>query len=70
MYPFCHHIKHEGKKILIPGCMGTAAMGLDNCTCPHPGVKNKQIRSRMVKITEMKKEIEKLENEIVMIKCR
>lgn len=50
--------------------MGTAALGIHRCTCPHPGVKNKEIRSRMVKITEMKKEIEKLENEIAIIKAK
>jgi len=29
----CHYIKHKGVKVLIPGCMGTAAMGIENCTC-------------------------------------
>lgn len=30
----CHYIYTEdGKKVLIPGCMGTAAMGIENCTC-------------------------------------
>lgn len=30
----CHYIYTEdGEKVLIPGCMGTAAMGIENCTC-------------------------------------
>ena len=30
----CHYTYVEGVgKVLIPGCMGTAAMGIDNCTC-------------------------------------
>lgn len=30
----CHYIQDpEIGKVLIPGCMGTAAMGVHNCTC-------------------------------------
>lgn len=30
----CHYIyTSEGEKVLIPGCMGTAAMGIEHCTC-------------------------------------
>ena len=30
----CHYIYTEtGEKVLIPGCMGTAAMGIEHCTC-------------------------------------
>lgn len=30
----CHYTyDEEGNKILIPGCMGTAAMGIEHCTC-------------------------------------
>lgn len=30
----CHYtIDDDGSKILIPGCMGTAAMGIEHCTC-------------------------------------
>lgn len=29
----CHYIYTEtGEKVLIPGCMGTAAMGIEHCT--------------------------------------
>lgn len=61
MYPFCHHITHEGEKILIPGCMGTAAFGLHRCTCSHPGVKNAEIRKRKIQIDKLQEEIEELE---------
>lgn len=30
----CHYIYvPEVGKVLIPGCMGTAAMGIEHCTC-------------------------------------
>ena len=30
----CHYIYTEfGEKILIPGCIGTAARGIEYCTC-------------------------------------
>lgn len=30
----CHYIYTEdGLKVLIPGCMGTAARGIEHCTC-------------------------------------
>ena len=30
----CHYTYTEdGEKVLIPGCMGTAAMGIEHCTC-------------------------------------
>ncbi|ARK08831.1 hypothetical protein A6C57_00095 [Fibrella sp. ES10-3-2-2] len=29
----CHYIYDEGIKVLIPGCIGTAAMGITRCTC-------------------------------------
>lgn len=30
----CHYTYTEdGEKVLIPGCIGTAAMGIEYCTC-------------------------------------
>lgn len=30
----CHYIyTKNGDKVLIPGCIGTAAMGIEHCTC-------------------------------------
>lgn len=64
MYPFCHHTQFEGKKYLIPMCWPVVHSGdRSDCTCPHPGIKNAEIRKRRM-------EIEKLEAEIEEIKAR
>ena len=61
MYPFCHHIKDRGERILIPGCMGTAVYGIERCTCPHPGIKNAEIRKRRIQIEKLEEEIREIE---------
>lgn len=43
----CHYIKdpETGQRILIPGCMGTAARGIENCTC-YPTRKAKDMKNK------------------------
>lgn len=64
----CHHIWVEDVgKVLIPGCMGTAAMGIENCTCRNRTVKifdkqefNEAIRDKNAEIDELYSENAKL----------
>lgn len=61
----CHYIyDKKAGKVLIPGCMGTAAMGIENCTC-RPGDTFYQFEhERFTRITEeMQKDIRELEKE-------
>jgi hypothetical protein len=67
MYPYCHYIKDKetGQKILIPGCMGTAAMGIENCTCEKKILKKfKTVDELVIEVKRLQKENEELFNEL------
>lgn len=59
----CHYTYVPGVgKVLIPGCMGTAAMGIDHCTCRTAPADfereryNKAVRILRTEIKELEKE--------------
>ena len=59
----CHYI-YEAKigKVLIPGCMGTAAMGIHNCTCrpdpPYSSFERERYNETVKALRADKKELE------------
>lgn len=54
----CHYkVDKIAGKVLIPGCMGTAAMGIDNCTCYSY---NRRKLTPEELISELKNEIKEL----------
>ena len=61
----CHYIYTEtGEKVLIPGCMGTAAMGNEHCTCrfeKSPAQFEREQYNETIKV--LKQEIKDLESE-------
>lgn len=61
----CHYIYTEtGEKVLIPGCMGTAAMGIEHCTCrfeKSPAQFEREQYNETIKV--LKQEIKDLESE-------
>lgn len=61
----CHYIYTEdGEKVLIPGCMGTAAMGIEHCTCRSKiSPANFEIESYNKTVNALRAEIKELEYE-------
>lgn len=61
----CHYIYTEdGEKVLIPGCMGTAAMGIENCTCRSENTFAEFERERYNEtIKALRQEVKDLESE-------
>ena len=61
----CHYIYTEtGEKVLIPGCMGTAAMGIEHCTCRFEKSPAQVEREQYIEtIMVLKQEIKDLESE-------
>lgn len=61
----CHYIYTEtGEKVLIPGCMGTAAMGIEHCTCRFEKSPTQFERERYNEtVKALKQEIKDLESE-------
>lgn len=61
----CHYIYTEtGEKVLIPGCMGTAAMGIEHCTFrfeKSPAQFEREQYNETIKV--LKQEIKDLESE-------
>ena len=67
----CHWIRHEGSKILIPGCMGVAAnMGYGRsdawvkstyCTCPR------RMRRDPPDVAEIKRELAELKTQVAVL---
>lgn len=61
----CHYIYTEdGEKVLIPGCMGTAAKGIEYCTCRSeipPVCFEKELYNETV--NALRAEIKELEHE-------
>lgn len=50
----CHYMYvPEIGKVLIPGCMGTAAMGIEHCTCRSPQTFDDFERERYNKTVRM-----------------
>lgn len=56
----CHWVKHEGQRILIPGCWSRVIYG-DNAPC------NCKKESEISNIEKLEKRIEKLENKIKLL---
>ena len=59
----CHYIyDKKAGKILIPGCMGTAAMGIHNCTCrpetAHYNLERERYNETVKALRADKKELE------------
>jgi hypothetical protein len=54
----CYTDRRSG--IHIPGCMGCATRGHENCTCPGPPPKNPDLEAR---IARLEKRIAKLEHD-------
>ena len=53
----CHYTYTEnGEKVLIPGCIGTAAMGIEHCTCLNRMIKKiyRKNENRTRRTTETK----------------
>ena len=65
----CHYIYTEtGEKVLIPGCMGTAAMGIEHCTCrfeKSPAQFEREQYNETIKV--LKQVIKDLESEIAYL---
>lgn len=61
----CHYIYTEdGEKVLIPGCIGTAAMGIEHCTCRSeisPASFERELYNKTV--NALRTEIKELEHE-------
>ena len=59
----CHYINDpEAGRVLIPGCMGTAALGLHRCTCYNG--KGKYKLTPEEKIKELEEEVKALKEKI------
>ena len=61
----CHYTYTEnGEKVLIPGCIGTAAMGIEHCTCRSENPPACFERKRYNKtVNALRAEIKELERE-------
>ena len=61
----CHYIYQDDRfRVLIPGCMGTAAMGIEHCTCrfeKSPAQFEREQYNETIKV--LKQEIKDLESE-------
>lgn len=60
----CHYIyTDDGEKVLIPGCIATAAKGIEYCTCRNEKVPvfERELYNKTVKA--MREEIKELEHE-------
>lgn len=56
---FCHYIEDRGDKILIPYCYSVVMSGdIEDCICPNPHIKNKEIRVRQNEIDRLQREID------------
>lgn len=59
----CHYIYYpDVGKVLIPGCMGTVAMGVENCTCriekTHAGFERERYNEAVRILREKNKVLE------------
>ena len=53
----CHYINDKkAGRVLIPGCMGTAAMGIENCTC-NDRANSKSMEERVSKLEDQVKQL-------------
>lgn len=67
----CHYIyDRKAGKVLIPGCMGTAVHGIEQCTCRNESAATyKQFERKEFNetVAKLKKEIRELEKEMARI---
>lgn len=60
----CHYIyTEEGEKVLIPGCMGTAVFGIENCTCRYETFADFERKKYNETVKALRQEIKDLEQE-------
>lgn len=58
----CYYTTYKGRKILIPGCWGTAIYGIKHCNCRSETKSNAQFEKE--KYNEVVKELEKANKEL------